>query len=74
MQVRDWKSIAKLGDLQVAAEKSIWEMMSLTKESLHQEPYTKDEIVQILGLKSLQKKERKKEMIQLKLRLVFIQR
>ena len=47
MQVKDWKNISKLGDLQAAAEKSLWEMMSVTRETLHQEPYTKDEIVEV---------------------------
>jgi len=50
MQVEEWRSISKLGDLQVAADKSIWEMMNVTKESLHEEPYTKDEVVKILEL------------------------
>jgi len=52
MKIEGWKSISKLGDLQAAAEKSLWEMMSVVKETLHEEPYTKDEIVQMLELGS----------------------
>jgi len=52
MQLENWRSISKLGDLQAAAKKSIWEMMSVVKETLHQQPYTKDEVVQILGLEA----------------------
>ena len=50
MKVEGWASISKLGHLQEASKKSIWEMMSVTKESLHEEPYTKEEVRQLLEL------------------------
>ena len=51
LNVDDWKSISKLGDMQAAAKRPIWEMMREVKESLHEGPYTKGEVVQILELK-----------------------
>ena len=57
MKIENWKELSKLGDLQVAAEKSIWEMMSVTRETLHETAYTKDEVIQILELKDAKELE-----------------
>jgi len=44
----DWKTIRKLGEVQQKSNKSLAEMVAFVKESMHQEPYTIDEIANLL--------------------------
>ena len=51
LQGIDWRSIAKFSDLQKALGYTLKQMISLVQDKLHKDPYTKDEICGILGLK-----------------------
>ena len=44
----DWKEVRRLGDLQTMLKASLTEMMSLVKETFHEQPYTKQEICDLL--------------------------
>lgn len=46
----NWKRLLKLGDVQVELKVSLEEMLKVTEEVLHPEPYGRDEICQFLGI------------------------
>eukprot|EP00794_Sanderia_malayensis_P018052 gene18052-19861_t len=46
----NWKELRKLADVQKALGKSLQEMVDITKEKLHEEPYTRAEICKILEI------------------------
>lgn len=43
-----WENYQRLGELQVAAKKSLPEMMDMVKEVLEPRPYTKQEVATLL--------------------------
>ena len=52
--VEGWKEVSKLGELQKKSGKSIYEMISLVKEKLREQPYTLLEVAELLELKSVE--------------------
>ena len=46
----NWREIKKLGDLQSALNATLEDMVAIATASLHQSPYTQEEIAGILGI------------------------
>ena len=47
-----WQELRRLGDLQVKLNKSLEEMIDIVNEVLHQQPYSKEEVLEALGVTS----------------------
>ena len=47
-----WQELRRLGDLQVKLNKSLEEMIDIVNEVLHQQPYSKEEVLGALGVTS----------------------
>jgi N-acetylgalactosamine kinase len=44
----EWASVKRLGDLQQALKVDLSEMITIVEETLHEEPYTKEEVIREL--------------------------
>ena len=49
LDVEHWKKIVRLIDVQIALSGSLQQMIDWVDQHLHQAPYTKEEIIDLLG-------------------------
>lgn len=55
--LENWKNLEKLKEVQDKSKKTFAELIDLCKEVLHEEPYTTEEIQEILEVKELKQEE-----------------